>query len=256
MDYTNAIRKLVGSLDNARDRRETGLFKAEGWKCVADTLGYFDTELLLLSHERLVAMRQRENFKEIDESKIVVVPNRDFRRMTSLSTASDIIAVYKIPDSRVDKADLENKLVLALDGIQDPGNLGTILRAADWFGVQDVICSQNTADPYSPKTVMASMGAISRVRPKKCNLKDIIYQSELTVYGTSLAGTDIYKADLTATGIIVMGSEGRGMSDEIAGIVDRHLFIPPYPGDSPTSESLNVGMATSIILSEFRRRLI
>lgn len=258
MELINSIRKCVYSLDSVRSRRELGLFKAEGLKCVSDTLGHFDLEMLIVSHNRLDELVKSRShvLDNIDSQKIVIASNRDFERMSSLATPSDIIAVYRIPDRTVDFDNLKDKLVLALDCIQDPGNLGTIIRAADWFGVTDILCSEDTADPYAPKTVMASMGAIARVRPVKCNLHELLKKTEKIIYGTFLDGDNIYQSELSQDGIIVMGNEGKGISSEIAAIVDKKLLIPAYLANRPTSESLNVGMATSIILSEFRRRTI
>lgn len=257
MEYGSGIRKTVSALDNARDRRETRLFKAEGLKCVRDTIEAFAVEMLVVSNSRLEELHaQRSTILEaVAEGKIIVAPQRDFQRMSHLSNPSDIIAVYRMPENTADITDLEGKLVLALDGVQDPGNLGTIMRAADWFGVRDILCSENTADPFSPKSVMASMGAISRVRPVRCFLPDVLSESKNMVYGTSLDGENIYETELSEAGIVVLGSEGHGISKEVSALVDRNLLIPSYPGYLPTSESLNVGMASAVILSEFRRRL-
>lgn len=257
MEFCSGIRKTVASLDNARDRRETGLFKAEGLKCVRDTIASYNLEMLLVSDSRLEDLREQHStiLEKTAESKLVITPKREFQRMSHLTTPTDIIAIYRKPENTLDLKELRGVLVLALDGVQDPGNLGTIMRAADWFGVHNIICSEDCADAFSPKSVMASMGAISRVRPVKCNLRDTISEIGSHVFGTTLEGENIYGAELSETGVIVMGSEGRGVSDKIRRLFSRELFIPSYPPGDSTSESLNVGMATSIILSEFRRRL-
>lgn len=149
------------------------------------------------------------------------------------------------------------ELVLALDGVQDPGNLGTIIRLADWFGISHIICSMDTADAYSPKTVMATMGAIARVRVHYVDLPRLLAEcgADVPVYGTFLDGTDIYAEPLSAAGVVVMGNEGNGISDAVAQSVNRRLFIPSFPADRPTSESLNVAIATAITCAEFRRRM-
>lgn len=256
MELTNAIRKTISSLDSSKGRRETGWFKAEGMKCVRDTLGHFRLQMLIVSAERFESIKKEDSvIGKIDPARIAVAPRRLFAGMSHLSTPCDIIAVYEIPDTGLDYEKMKDSLVLALDGVQDPGNLGTIMRAADWFGVHNIICSEDCADAFSPKSVMASMGAISRVRPVKCNLRDTISEIGSHVFGTTLEGENIYGAELSETGVIVMGSEGRGVSDKIRRLFSRELFIPSYPPGDSTSESLNVGMATSIILSEFRRRL-
>ena len=150
-----------------------------------------------------------------------------------------------------------SQLCLALDGIQDPGNLGTIVRVADWFGVKHIFCSDNTCDVWNPKTVQATMGGISRVRVHYFNLPQLLASlpAEVPVYGTSLQGDDLWTAPLTAQGIVVMGNEGNGMTEEVKAFCQRQLLIPPYPTNRQTIESLNVGMATGIVLAEFRRRL-
>jgi TrmH family RNA methyltransferase len=147
---------------------------------------------------------------------------------------------------------------VALDGVQNPGNLGTIIRLADWFGVEEIICSRECADCYNPKVVQATMGAILRVRIHYVdNLSKLLHEARdmgMNIYGTLLDGNNIYHEKLDNKGIIVMGNEGRGVSDECRNMLTHKLLIPPFPADCPTSESLNVAMATGIILSEFRRR--
>ena len=177
-------------------------------------------------------------------------------RMSNLTTASDVIAVYEMPDVRLDEVDLRSGLTIVLDGVQDPGNLGTIMRIADWFGIYNIVCSEGTVDVYNPKVVQATMGAISRVRVFYTSLHDLFERyADLPVFGTFLEGENIYGADLSETGFIVMGNEGTGISPEVKQFATRKLLIPSWPGDVPTSESLNVGMATAIVVSEFRRRM-
>ena len=155
-------------------------------------------------------------------------------------------------------------LVLALDGIQDPGNLGTIIRTCDWFGVHDIVCSLDTADCYNPKVVQATMGALARVRVHYVDLpqwlKEVSSQSsDIRIYGTLLDGKDMYEElkvrgeRLTAKGIIIMGNEGNGISQEVRPYITLPIRIPSYPKDVETSESLNVSIATAIVLAEFRR---
>jgi TrmH family RNA methyltransferase len=149
-------------------------------------------------------------------------------------------------------------LCLALDGLQDPGNVGTILRLADWFGIEHIVCSHDTADIYSPKVVQASMGAICRVKVCKANLVEALENmpSDIPLYGTFLDGENIHRQALTDYGIIVMGNEGNGIRPEIEKNITRRLFIPNYPEGRPTSESLNVAIATAIVCAEFRHRTV
>lgn len=143
-----------------------------------------------------------------------------------------------------------------LDGVQDPGNLGTIIRIADWFGIENVICSADTADAYNPKVVQATMGSIARVKVTYMNLS-VLFDSlskDFPIYGTLLEGDNIYNQELTEVGLIVMGNEGKGISPAIRNLVNRALRIPNYPEGRATADSLNVAIATAIVCAEFRRR--
>ena len=167
-----------------------------------------------------------------------------------------MIAVCELPE-QPEPADATRQLVLALDRVQDPGNLGTIIRVADWFGIRQIVCAPETADAYSPKVIQSTMGAIARVRPLYMPIEDYLkLYPEAPLFGTFLDGENIYSSKLAAAGLIVMGNEGRGISDNIARLINRRLLIPSYPPGVPTSESLNVATATAVILSEFRRRMI
>ena len=139
---------------------------------------------------------------------------------------------------------------------QDPGNLGTIIRLADWFGIEDIFCSTGTVDVFNPKTVQATMGAIARVKVHYCDLPKLISSLKgIPVYGTFLDGNIIYSETLSANGLIVMGNEGNGISREVEALINRRLYIPNYPQERETSESLNVAIATAVVCAEFRRRL-
>lgn len=186
-----------------------------------------------------------------------VISHKEMERISFLKTPSDMLALVEIPRYRLSVRELSDTLSLALDGVQDPGNMGTILRLADWFGMRDVICSETTADCFNPKVVQATMGAIARVRVHYVPLARWLGEvraAGIPVYGTFLDGEPIYDAALSPGGVIVMGSEGQGVSPEVAELVSRRLFIPPFPVGEPTSESLNVATATAIVCSEFRRR--
>lgn len=242
---------MVASLGNARNRREKGCFVAEGTKCVTDTWHFFQCRYLFAT----AAWIERHG-KELPGAQPIVVKRTDVERMSQLSTPTQVIAVYDISERTFDPTVLHENLVIALDRVQDPGNLGTIIRVADWFGITDILCTPDTVDVYNPKVVQATMGAISRVRVHYLNLEDLIkVNPDIPVYGTFLDGRNIYETTLTPHGIVVMGNEGQGISDEIGRLIRRRLFIPSYPQDRPTSESLNVGMATAITIAEFRRRI-
>jgi TrmH family RNA methyltransferase len=200
-----------------------------------------------------------------DNSKLIIhnskwdcpineVSHQELERASLLRTPQSVLAVFSIPNSKLINSNFKNGLFLALDGVQDPGNLGTILRIADWFGIHDVLCSEGTADVYNPKCVQACMGALARVKVYYCNLPKVLQEANMPIYGTFLDGTDIYKEELSPNGIIVMGNEGNGISEEVGKLVNRRLYVPNFPKGSPTTESLNVAVATGIVCAEFRRR--
>jgi TrmH family RNA methyltransferase len=177
--------------------------------------------------------------------------------MSGLRAPQGVIGVFKkrpIEDLRLENADL----VLALDGIQDPGNLGTIIRTCDWFGVHDIVCSLDTADCYNPKVVQATMGALARVHVHYVNLPEWLSQQSCPIVGTLLEGKNMYEvlnrqSSIVQSSIIVMGNEGNGISQEVRNLVTHPIRIPSYPKNVETSESLNVSIATAIVLAEFRR---
>ena len=228
--------KWVRSLQQKKNRDAEGVFVAEGQKCVNDLLSAF--ELVLL------ATPDNATPTEIEQ-------------MSSLRTPQGVIAVFRkpIPDTQY----LSSDLMLALDGVQDPGNLGTIIRTCDWFGVHDILCSRDTADCYNPKVVQATMGALARVRLHYVDLPEVLTelrQQGIPLYGTLLDGRNIYDTNAIPnkyTGVIIMGNEGKGISEAVRSLITHPLRIPSYPPDAPTSESLNVGIATAITLAEFRR---
>lgn len=256
MELTNAVIKRVKSLDRAKCRREERLWKAEGTKCVLDTVGAFRLYCLVATPAWLA---EHQLPASVDRGAVVSAPASVVARLSSLSTPSEVVAVMHLPEpAPLDlKEEAARNLVLALDTIQDPGNMGTIIRTADWFGVRHLVCSAATTDCFAPKVVQSTMGALTRVR--------VSYVDDLAatlagaaaagvaVYGTFLDGEDINTVPLPASGIVVIGNEGRGISAEVARAVTRRLYIPPYPADAHTSESLNAAIATAITLSAFRR---
>lgn len=251
--FTAALRKEIASLArDARARREAGMFVAEGTKCVLDTVKDFDVQYLLATHSWL-EQHARALPRDIEP---IVVKRQDLERMSHLSTPPEVMAVYAMPQHTLSAKNFDGLLVVALDAIQDPGNLGTIIRVCDWMGVNDILCSRDTVDVFNPKVVQATMGAIARVRVHYCDLPEVFASlpASVEIFGTFLDGDNIYTSDLPAKGVIVMGNEGKGISAAVSATVTRRLFIPPFTNGRPTSESLNVAVATSIALSEFRRR--
>ena len=243
--------KYIHSLEMKKYRNELNAFVAEGNKLVADMMFAFECELIL-AKPSWMAMQGNIPAKELLEAE-----GDDIRKASFLKNPQDVLAVFKRPDWPLDEADPSTSLVLALDGIQDPGNLGTIIRLADWFGIEHIFCSPDTADLYNPKTVQATMGALARVKVHYCSLPQLIESlADIPVYGTFLSGNIIYAESLSAHGLIVMGNEGKGVSPEVEKLINKKLYIPNYPQERETSESLNVAIATAVVCSEFRRRLL
>ena len=243
---TKAEIQLVRSLADKRNRDELGLFVAEGEKLI---------EELRCSPLRVRKIYALEGVFEGDD--IQVVTPKEMERLSMLKTANNSLAVIEQPRHRFNPATLETSLVLALDDVQNPGNLGTIIRLADWFGIGDILCSPATADCFNPKVIQATMGAILRVRVHYLDLPAVLHTAReqgVPIYGTFLDGENIYNRNLTQRGVIVMGNEGSGISQRCAGEVTDRLFIPPYPADRNGSESLNVAIATAVTCAEFRRQ--
>ena len=241
--------KFIRSLEQRKFRNETGCFLAEGNKTVADMLPYFECVLLVAKTSWLATKG------DIKANELLLAGDREMERASLLKNPQDVLAVFKKSSYTLDYSMLCDQLTLALDGIQDPGNLGTIIRIAAWFGIPDIICSPNTVELYNPKVVQATMGALSRVRVHILDLNECMKQvGELPVYGTFPEGASIYKQPLTSYGLIVMGNEGNGITPAIDPYISQRLCIPHFPPEQPTSESLNVAVATAIVCGEFRRR--
>lgn len=241
--------KWVRSLGERKYREELGVFVAEGPKLVG--------ELLRVYHPRYVAAYAgwiEENRKALVGAEVDIVIPEELQRASFLRAPQGVLAVFPIPQHRLDASLPERELILALDGVQDPGNMGTIVRLAGWFGIHHVVCSLDTADIYNPKAVQATMGALSQVRVHYCDLPVFLKQVNAPVYGTFLDGDNIYRQELTQHGVIVMGNEGKGVGAAVEACVTHRLLIPPYPAENLPTDSLNVAMATGIICAEFRRR--
>lgn len=245
--------KFIHSLALKKNRTSTGLFVAEGPKLVGDLLGHFECEYIAASRSWLDSnARFVRGIKECDEADA-----GQLHKVSFLDTPQDVVAVFRQPEYDCNPEEcVKRNLCLALDDVQNPGNLGTIIRLADWFGIEDVFCSLKTADVYNPKTVQATMGAMARVRVHYVDLLSLIdaLPKDVPVYGTFLDGKYIYETELKQNGLIVMGNEGNGISDGIASLVTDRLYIPNFPPGRNTSESLNVAIATAVVCSEFRRR--
>jgi len=242
--------KLIASLSQKKFRDELGLFVAEGTKLVLDLVPTFRCILLVANIEWL------NEHQKINADEVLEVDEIELKKISNQKSPQGVLAIFEKPNYNYTTDDLNQKLSLALDDVQDPGNLGTILRIADWFGISDVFCSEHSADAYNPKTVQATMGALARVKVHVVNLPDFLKScnGKLPIYGTFMDGETIYSKTLSQQGIIVMGNEGNGISREIEKFVSERLLIPNYPIGQVTSESLNVGVATALVCGEFRRR--
>ncbi len=243
---------MVASLATVKGRREHGLFVAEGTKCVLDTLPAFSPQAILATREWI-----EEHSNDLAPSlNIIEVKRSDIIEMSSLSTPAQVMALYPIPDTE-NVNPTAGELYLALDRIQDPGNLGTIIRICSWMGITRIYCSPDTVDVYNPKVVQSTMGALATVKVEYRELPSLLADATrngIAIYGTFLDGTNIYTSQLTAGGIIVMGNEGRGIGAETERAITHRLYIPPYPTDATHVESLNVSVATAITVAEFRRQ--
>lgn len=234
--------KFITSLQQKKHRLANQMFIAEGIKVIQELLeSNFELEHLYVIENNF--------FDEVSSNIKTLVTESDLKKISALTTPNSCLAVFKIIAEKKIK---ESGIILALDSIRDPGNLGTILRLCDWFGVEQLICTNDSVDIYNPKVVQATMGSIARVNVNYLDLENFISQTKLPVFGTFMDGNNIYKTDLPQQGIIIMGNEANGISSEIEKLIQNRLTIPRF-GNIQKTESLNVATATAIVLSEFRR---
>ncbi|NEV93399.1 RNA methyltransferase [Psychroflexus sp. YR1-1] len=235
--------KLINSLNKKKHRLEHGLFVTEGVKVIKE---------FLKSSFTLRALYSVADIFHIEEGESHIVSEKELGKISNLKTPQTALAVFEIPKSLPLQA--TSPLSLALDGIRDPGNLGTIIRMCDWFGIEQLICSQDTVDCYNPKVVQATMGSLVRVKITYTDLNSFLSTSSAYTYGAYMTGTNVYTTDLeTENAIIVLGNEANGISTAVQPHIDERISIPSY-GKSQGAESLNVAMAGAILLSEFKRR--
>ena len=244
--------KYIRSLELKKQRKEEKAFVAEGKKLVGDMLPAFSCNLLVATREWI------ERQKTLPACELVEVSDEELQRISFQKNPQEVLAVFNFPQWDLSHAKPEQELTLALDGVQDPGNMGTIIRLADWFGIEHIICHTDTVDVFNPKTVQATMGALAHVQIHYTHLTDYLEEQKqkgTPLYGTFLKGECIYQKELTSHGILIMGNEGNGVRPEVERLIDEKLYIPSYPPERKTSESLNVAIATSIVCAEFRRRI-
>lgn len=249
---TNNKIKLIKSLDKKRERIESGCFVVEGEKMVR--------ELLMSRFETIEVFAVQQYIDELPanlkrKAEITAISERDLERISFLKTPNKAVALAKLPEKRT-PADLHG-LSIALDNVQDPGNLGTIVRTAAWFGIANVFCSPDTVDVYNPKVIQSTMGAIFKVNVTYCDLAELAATARnagIPMFGTRLDGENLYAAKLPKDAIVVMGNESKGLSAEISALMDSNLKIPSYAPPTSDMESLNVAVATAIVCAEFRRQ--
>ncbi len=244
--------KYIRSLELKKNRNKEGKFVAEGHKVVGDLLAMQPAECIVATAEWLRS-------KTIaPDTEVIEVTEEELRKVSFLMHPQQVLAVFRQAsrESLAPHSIDTTELSIALDGVQDPGNLGTIIRIADWFGITHIYCSDDTADVYNPKVVQATMGSIARVIVEYVDIKVLVdsLPDDFPVYGTLLDGSNIYRQELENRGLIMMGNEGKGISPELAKKVNRRLLIPNFPEGRDTADSLNVAIATAITCAEFRRR--
>lgn len=248
---TNNKIKLIKSLNQKKVRRELGLFLVEGEKMVKELLeSQFETEEVFALQQYIDELNYNGNIE------ITAVNQKDLERISMLKTPNKVVAIAKIPQIG-DAAKINNGLSIALENVQDPGNLGTIVRTAAWFGIKNVYCSPETVDIYNPKVIQSTMGAIFKVNVQYCDLALLAEKAKkvgVALYGTRLDGRNIYNADLKKDAIIFMGNESKGLSAALSQMMSENLKIPTYANAENDMESLNVSIATAIVCAEFRRR--
>ena len=234
--------KLINSLGQKKYRHKHKLFVAEGKKAILELLAF---------SLRLHSLYTTEDIFEAEEEKTHFIAEVDLKKISKLTTPQTALAVFHLPAPREPKI---AGLMVALDNVQDPGNLGTIIRMCDWFGIEELICSEGTVDCYNPKVVQATMGSIARVNINYLSLPIFLKEAgtKFPVYGAFLEGENIYSENLEPEGVIVMGNEANGISSEVEAFITKKLVIPQFGAEQET-ESLNVATATAIFLSEFRR---
>ena len=235
--------KLIKSLAQKKYRQQLGLFTVEGVKGITEFLN---------SSFQLHNLYTTQPIFNAPSEFVIEISGKELKTISSLKNPNTALAVFKIPE---EKSPNTNGLVVALDAVRDPGNLGTIIRLCDWYGVTQLVCSTTTVDCYNSKVVQATMGSLTRVAISYLDLANYLETTSTTVFGTLLNGENIYSKVLPNTGIIVLGNEANGISDVIKSKINEAITIPQF-GDNPSTESLNVANATAIVLSEFRSRTL
>jgi TrmH family RNA methyltransferase len=242
--------KYLQSLKNQKFREKYGKFIAEGDKLVRELI---NSDLII---EEIYSLKDWIDQTDIPSNiNVTEIKPEELEKISNLKTPNKVVAVINIPSGENININFETDLILVLDQIKDPGNLGTIIRIADWFGIKNIVCSENTVEVYNPKVIQATMGSISRVKLIYKNLQEFFGTIPLNipVYGSFLNGDNIYSSELTPNGLIIIGNESKGISDELNCFINKKITIPSFSVNK-SAESLNASIATAIIISEFRRK--
>ena len=241
MSISKNQHKLITSLSQKKYRQKHKLFIAEGVKVVQEFLNStFELEMLFCTDDFSA---------DVSNDKITSISEVDLKKISNLKTPNKVLGLFKIPE---EKPLHENGLKVALDAVNDPGNLGTIIRLCDWFGVDELICSKDTVDCFNQKVVQASMGSLTRISIHYLDLVEYLSDTKLLSFIADMDGENVYKSTLPKEGVLIMGNEANGVSNEIKKLVSNKISIPRF-GESQETESLNVATATAILLSEFKR---
>lgn len=251
----NKLRFII-SLQKKKVRDEESLFVVEGDKLVREFLDSEMNIMSLVAKPEFIGGFPETELKKIGE--VIPVSYDELKQASTLKTPHNALAVVAIPKTEFRQSQVLKELCVALDFVQDPGNLGTIIRAAAWFGIKNIVCSENCVDVYNPKVIQATMGAILSVRVFYLSLNDFLRsanEKKVPVFGTLLDGESIYEHELGKKGIILLGNESKGVSGDLLPFITSKLMIPKFTNAGKGIESLNVGMAASIVFSEFARRM-
>ena len=243
--------KFYSQLQQKKYRKFYKLFLAEGEKTIKEFLKEnFEVEIILISDNKYLL---EDNYKKFQD-KVEKVSEETIKKISSFKSPQEIIAVFKIPEYIINFSEIEKELNIVLDNIKDPGNMGTIIRIADWFGIKNIICSDESVDTFNPKVVQASMGSLARVKVHHSDINHILEKTNKKIYGTYLEGENIFTSNLENSGYILMGNESKGIRKDFNKYVTNKLFIPPFSALNETVDSLNISIATGIVCAEFRRR--
>lgn len=233
--------KLINSLLQKKYRNKNNLFIAEGVKCVNE---FLNSEFLL---NKIFCTKDFKS--EVPSGMIQEITDLELKKISNYTNPNEVLGLFEIPKGKEIALD---KFTLVLDGVNDPGNLGTIIRLCDWFGVEQLICSNDTVDLYNPKVIQSTMGSLSRVSIIYTDIESFINKTNLPIYSAMMQGENVYKTLLPKKAVLVMGNEANGVSEVISNLISNRLTIPKF-GKAQLTESLNVATATSILLSEFKR---